>query len=185
MNTVGVLLAAGPSQRFGPADKLLASHRGRPLVAHAADALRAADFDALIAVVANPEVGAALKDFHIVPPGSRIASQAQSLRAGIARAQELAADRAVIVLGDMPGVTPELLRRVVKRCTADTPSATTDGTYLGPPACFPARLFDALLALEGDHGARALLKTLPDAALIRVDGTRLQDIDTPDDLAAR
>ena len=183
MKTVGVLLAAGPSRRFGPADKLLASYRGRPLVAHAADALRAAGFDALIAVAASPEVAAALDDFLVVPPGSEIASQAQSLRAGVARAQELAADRAVIALGDMPGITPGLLRSVAQRCTGDIPSATSDGTYAGPPACFPARLFDALLALEGDHGARALLEDLPEAARVRVDAARLRDVDTPRDLA--
>jgi CTP:molybdopterin cytidylyltransferase MocA len=55
------------------------------------------------------------------------------------------------------------------------------GSYLGPPAILPARLFAAMLTLEGDTGPRSLLRNdlkvseliLPNAA---------SDLDHPEDL---
>lgn len=184
MTTAGILLAAGPSQRFGPDDKLLAVYRGRPLVTHAAEALRGAGCDFLVAVVGRPEVAAELGEFRPVYPAHGEPMQALSLRTGIAAARTLGVDRAVIVLGDMPGVTAALIRRVVDRCADDTPSASHDGTRIAPPACFPASLFEALMTIDGDQGARTLLRGLPAAALVRTDPEQLRDIDTPGDLPA-
>ncbi|RMD92487.1 MAG: nucleotidyltransferase family protein, partial [Alphaproteobacteria bacterium] len=82
MRTVGILLAAGASRRFGDADKLLAEARGRPLVSHAARAL-ADVLPERVAVVSSAEVGAVLAGFRLVriPPGS---AQSRALHAGLA-----------------------------------------------------------------------------------------------------
>jgi hypothetical protein len=45
-----VLLAAGASTRFGAGNKLLAELGGRPLIAHAADALLASGVDEIVVV---------------------------------------------------------------------------------------------------------------------------------------
>jgi molybdenum cofactor cytidylyltransferase len=54
----------------------------------------------------------------------------------------------------------------------------------GHPVLFGASLFPALLALEGDRGARAVLESLGDGlAEIAVTGARPVDVDTPRALA--
>ena len=51
-----LLLAAGQSRRFGPQDKLLAPLAGRPVVAHALDALALPEADFRLAVVSTDQV---------------------------------------------------------------------------------------------------------------------------------
>lgn len=183
MLRAGILLAAGQSRRFGTADKLLAGWRGRPLVAHAAMAMRQAPLDLRIAVASNPAVIAELDGFVIVPPGNAASSQSASLRAGVARARDLGADCALVALADMPRVTPDLIAAVLDRCTPTRPAAATDGRRPMPPACFPAAWFDRLLQLDGDRGAGALLAGLPPDALAMAVPLLLHDVDTPDDLS--
>lgn len=177
MIRTGLLLAAGASRRFGPADKLLAPLRGQPLIAHAAQAMRALPLDHRIAVIANPALAPCLTGFEIVTIAP--AAQSDSLRAGLAMAG--APDRLLIALGDMPDVTADHLARVLDAVTGDLPAASHDGTHPMPPACFPRACLPALQELRGDRGAGRLLRDLPPAQLIRATG-QLRDIDRPGDL---
>lgn len=160
MRTVGILLAAGLSRRFGPTDKLMAPLHGRPLVTYAAATLRAVAPDVLIAVTSSEIVAAELDGFLITQPEQADATQSASLRAGIFLAANLGASRASLMLGDMPDITVGLARRLVERCTEQSPAAATDGRTPNPPACFPRACFPALLDLQGDRGARSLLRGL-------------------------
>ena len=178
----GLVLAAGRSSRFGAADKLLADFRGKPLVAHAADAMRAVALDHRLAVVANPEVGALFGGFEVLTVTAPGAPQSRSLALGARRAKALGAARLLVALSDMPLVDADLLASVLARCTDARPSAAVDGARISPPACFPAARLDPLARLEGDRGAAALLGDLPGSALVEVRSGMLDDIDTRDDL---
>lgn len=184
MITAGVLLAAGTSRRFGLRNKLLVRLDDKPLVAYAAAAMRRANFHSVLAVVADCEVATELDGFHLVWVDREQPSLSQSLRAGIAKADSLGVDRALVSLGDMPGVTPQLLSAVAANCIGDTPTAATDGKQAMVPACFPRSMFAALMALEGDKGANSLIRYLPLEALVRAEATQLRDIDTPEDLGS-
>jgi CTP:molybdopterin cytidylyltransferase MocA len=129
-------------------------------------------------------VAAALPGFAHVRPDPPEPAQSDSLAAGIARARALGADRALVVLGDMPRVTPDLIAAVRDRCTAAQAAAATDGTRPMPPACFPACLFDRLAGLSGDRGAAPLLRALPERQRVTAPPGALVDIDTEADLAA-
>ncbi len=188
MTTVGIVLAAGASRRFGPENKLLAHFRGGPLVAQAAQAMaelhRAQQVAHYVAVVAEAQVGAV---FTAVDTGCDIVSldapdvQSTSLGAGLARARVLGADRILITLGDMPLITSNDLRGLL--ATAAPITATTDGSTIMPPACFDRAYFDDIAKVQGDRGAGKLLKTLPDEALFSVPTARLSDVDTARDLS--
>ena len=177
--TVGLLLAAGASRRFGAEDKLLAPFGPMPLMLHAAEAMRAARLDARLAVVSAPEAAVLLPDFDLVQiaPG---AEQSASLKAGIRRAEAMGAARVVIVLADMPLITSDLISEIAERTG---PACAGDGTRRMPPAAFPAEFFPELLKATGDKGAGPLLKDLPESAVIRTLPELLTDIDRPEELA--
>lgn len=182
MITVGLLLAAGRSQRFGLADKLLAPFKNRPLVTHAAEAMLGIALDHRLAVVRDRRVAAQLDGFEMLFQLEAGAPQSANLALGARRAVQLNADRLLIVLGDMPLVGAALLQEVLNLGTDDEPAAATDGTVICPPACFPARCLSDLVAMEGDKGAARIIGKLPNNRLIVAPAALLIDIDRPGDL---
>lgn len=177
----GILLAAGHGRRFGQGNKLLADWHGTPVVVHAAQALRGAAPDQLIAVVRDARVAALLPGFRIVM-AREAESMSDSLRLGLAAAQ---ADKALIVLGDMPAVPPAHLAALVRACAPDRAAASAwhapDKLRPGVPACLPRAMFAAARRIRGDQGARELLA---DATLLPLPEGAGQDIDRPEDLSA-
>ena len=184
MTTAGVLLAAGRSRRFGEADKLLALLNGEPLVFHAAKALRAIRPDISIIVTSDETIASLVNDFLVVRPEQKQPALADSIRAGIAFAQSKGAKRALVLLADMPFVTPRLLHEVASRSNQLTPAAATDGAHAIPPACFPSAMFPQILQLEGDQGAKKLLGNLSSGSLVKATEHELFDVDTIEDLDA-
>lgn len=180
---IGLVLAAGRSTRFGADNKLLSPLRGRPLAGWAAQAMRDVPLDHRLVATSSEEVAACFEGFDVVAGAGPLAGQADNLRAGVARAAALGADRLLIVLADMPLVDTSLLEAVLAACTDDHASAATDGRRRMPPACFPKADLAALGRLQGDRGAGELLRALPETALVRVSEAQLSDVDTAEDLA--
>ena len=160
---------------------MLAMYKGKPLVSHAADAIRALKPDLLIAVTRAKDVEDLLPDFQCVSPPSN-APQSASLRVGIRAAKLEGADRALVVLGDMPNITPSLLRALVER-TSDAAATATDGAKTLPPACFPKNMFAQLARVDGDKGAREIIKRLSKTQHVLARAEDLRDIDVPAALA--
>jgi molybdenum cofactor cytidylyltransferase len=184
MTTGAVLLAAGRSTRFGTANKLLAALNGRPVVSYSANALRSLHLDFKIAVVQDAAVGSLLTDFLIVRPAEPEPQQSDSLRAGLLAAMEIKASKVLVVLADMPFVTPFLLDQILNKCAGGSAAAATAGSRALPPACFLQAHFSALIECSGDEGARELLRDLSADHLVTASFQDLRDIDTPFDLGA-
>ena len=182
MTSVGLLLAAGSSIRFGDQEKLLASYRGAPLAQHAANAMRNAGFDHLIAVVSNPALEPVLAGFEIITIASQKPDLSNSLKAGLQSAMDFDADRIIIALADMPNIRSETLSAIDKLSQANGVAACASGGKITPPAAFGQTYFLELMALQGDTGARRLLAKLPATHLIERPAQELADIDAPDDL---
>ncbi|MBS0475147.1 MAG: nucleotidyltransferase family protein [Proteobacteria bacterium] len=178
-----VLLAAGRSQRFGPADKLLASIDGVPLVNHIARRLAGMGFGALIAVCCDARVSDLLAEAGFVV-ADNLAPQrglSRSLALGIAAVPERCA-AALVCLADMPRVPTGHLMALLDAfdpAAAPIVASSRDGQPM-PPALFARAQFAALAMQTGDHGARELLLG---ARLVAADATQLADIDRPADLA--
>jgi len=181
--TVLVLLAAGLSSRFeGPGSKLDADLSGVPLGLHAASALAALPFLERVAVTGRGGVDYAGYGYRTLRNETPERGLSGSVRLGAALAIELEADAVLIALADMPRVSVAHVRRLLDAADGrGAVVASGDGDDTGPPALFGCDRFADLLTLEGDAGARALLRA--GHRVIAPPG-ELVDVDTADQLAA-
>ena len=181
-----IILAAGRSSRMGGDHKLLADWRGKPLVAHVADAIAAAGLPPPLVVLGAraDEVRAALagRDVRFVMADDYAQGLSRSLRAGITA---VPADwRAVLVcLGDMPRVEPQLLAALAA-APGDVALPVWAGKR-GNPVRWDRRHFARLMALTGDVGGKAVLAdALVLSEVPAPSDAVLDDIDTPAALGA-
>jgi molybdenum cofactor cytidylyltransferase len=190
MRSAGVVLAAGSSRRMGTPKQLL-DYGGRPLlevvVAHAC----ASRMDEVVVVLgaASNQISEEV-DFgraRLISNPDHASGMASSLRAGIAALDDDVV-LAVVILGDQPDISKELLDELIDLQAASTlPAAALsfDG-LLHPPVVLSRELWANLDTLEGDVGCRALIRQRPElvAALPRGIGHKHPaDIDTPADYA--
>jgi molybdenum cofactor cytidylyltransferase len=183
----GIILAAGSASRMGRPKQLL-DWGGRPLVRAVAEHALAARLDRVLVVVgaASDAVATTLADLpvELIENPAYAEGQSTSLRAGIA-ALTPDVGAALVLLGDQPFVSPAIITRIVEdwRASGAVIVAPVYRGQRGNPVLFAQRVFDELLAIEGDRGARAILAA--DPARVRMvtfdDDRPLADIDTPDD----
>jgi len=176
----GLILAAGAGTRFGPEPKQLADLAGQPVLERVVgNACAVPALERIVVVLgAHADEIRARVDFMdaepVVCPDWR-EGQAASLRTGL-RALD-GARKVVVLLGDQPLVTPQVIARFVDEPVGSR--AAYDGVP-GHPASLGPRLIREALTLTGDRGLR-------DARWRLVECGRLasgRDIDTPDDLEA-
>jgi len=178
------VLAAGGSHRLGR-PKQLVEHAGAPLVTRAARACATIGPVGVVLGAHADTVGAALGELAV----ARIANPgweeglASSIRAAVRWAESTSAAALVIALADQPLLAPTHLVALRDAWLSGAPVAGSRyADTLGPPAIFDRSHWPALLRLEGDRGAAALLRA-PDAVAIDwPDGA--VDVDTEADLAA-
>ena len=187
-----VVLASGRSTRMGERNKLLEDYAGKPLVAHAVDAAIASTATEVIVVTGHEQdrVKAALNDRPVTFVDNDKYSEglATSLVAGIGAVHD-DRDGAVVLLGDMPLITPALIDQLIAAF------APHDGRSIcvpffngrrGNPVLWSSAFFDELRSLRGDSGARHLIVEHAED-LVEVDVRTeaiFADIDTPEALAA-
>lgn len=182
-NTVAIILAAGTSSRFGK-PKLLATIDGKPVIWHVVDRAARSSVDDIVVVIGahGPQVMAALRGMRVnFAFNEKFAmGQGTSVASGIEHVRRTA-DAAVMLLGDQPGIEPDLISNVV---TARQEGASIVMTLYGSgrshPVLFGREHFDALAALTGDQGGREIIARHADQVVV-VDGDDAQppmDIDT-------
>jgi CTP:molybdopterin cytidylyltransferase MocA len=170
------VLAAGFGTRFG-GDKLETPCAGKPLGRWAIEAAEAAGLGPGM-IVTGPD-GASFAEgwSKLVNP-----AQEEGLGSSLALAARLAlmggSEALLVVLADMPLVTPEFLGELAAQAA---PAATRyPKGHAGVPALLDHRLMELAAKLSGDHGAGPLLKS---ATLLDPPPGMLRDVDTPEDLA--
>ena len=175
------VLAAGRATRFGGA-KLDALCAGKPVGLWALEAVEASGLTPGICVT-GPEpprfLEAAWGWQRMVNPQPE-QGLAGSLGVAAGEAQRVDAAALLVLLADMPLVTPAFIAALATRPGT---AATDHRGRPGVPALLPAALFPALLEARGDRGAAAILAGLPDLVLLAAGPDELLDVDTPADLA--
>jgi molybdenum cofactor cytidylyltransferase len=175
--TAAVILAAGASIRLGEPKQLI-EIAGETLLGRAVRIAHEAGCSPVVVVLGAEawrfRTRCSLRDAHLVINPEWPEGMASSVRVGVAAAAS--ADGVILMTCDQPAVTAQHLRDLLGSREV---TASAYGGRRGVPAYFPATSFSALQKLNGDAGARELLK---DAPAIDLPGGEF-DIDTAADLA--
>jgi molybdenum cofactor cytidylyltransferase len=199
MAPVGILLAAGRGRRFDPSgahNKLLQTLPGGDAVVVASARHLLAILPRVIAVVSpqGEAVAQALRalgcEVTVCPDAdegmgaSLVHAVLQSLHAsGVSSIASPPASSWLVALGDMPYVQQATMQALCDALAAGADiAAPVCAGRRGNPVAFGQVHQAALLALEGDQGARALLKRAPVTEVVVDDAGIFQDIDLASDL---
>ena len=187
---IGLLMAAGRGRRFDPGgarNKLLqVLPSGEPVVVASARKLLAA-MPRVVAVVPPLDGGVAALLAGLGCEVTVCAEADSGMAASLVHAVRHslpAAGSWLVALGDMPHVAPSTLAALRDALAAGAPIvAPVHEGRRGNPVGFGRIHLDALLALQGDQGARRLLQTCPVTEVPVQDPGIFLDIDTPADLS--
>lgn len=189
-NVSGVLLAAGPSRRFGgDLPKQLWPVGGEPLVARIARRAIASRLAEVIVVVGHQadRVSAALAGVpvRIVENPEHERGQAGSVKAGLGAADSAAAG-VLFMPVDQPHLGVGLIDGLIElfEATGGPIVVPSCKGQRGAPVLFARSLFSELERIEGDAGGRQLFPRHSDGVveLPLEDGAPLLDLDCPEDL---
>jgi molybdenum cofactor cytidylyltransferase len=185
-----IVLAAGRSTRMGT-QKLLLPYLGKTIIGHVVDEVRRSPVDHAFVVTGEDHEGvvAALADRGLnfvrnLDPGADMLS---SLRCGV-RALPAGCKAVLIVLGDQPAVTGEVISSVIDghRLHGDSIVVPVYGGRRGHPVLISMRYAREVLTAFDGVGLRGLLTAHPqDVVEVPVDVPGvLEDVDTPEDYRA-
>lgn len=177
----GIILAAGGSQRLGRPKQTL-DWMGQPFIAKVVENALAAGLAPLIVVTGadSDQVSAPLAGLpvEIVPNPNWKEGQSTSLRVGVAALPE-DCQGVMLMVSDLPQVSPILIRSVMETFYAQhLPIAAPRiaGRRVNP-VIFGRETFEALNAIRGDQGGRAIFNQFPAAWVDWVDERSRLDVD--------
>jgi len=184
-----IVLAAGESKRMGQT-KLLLPWQGKTLLEHVLDTLLTSQVNEVILVLGHDadrilQKVPTQKIKVVINPDYKEGMSSSILKGLMAMDEK--AEAFLTVLADQPGITKEILNRLIHGFQKTRPEKNIVlPTYLGArghPVLFSTKYKKEALRLRGDVGARQVLVDHPEDILeVEVDSDAvLSDIDTPED----
>jgi molybdenum cofactor cytidylyltransferase len=192
--TAGIILAAGMSTRFGQ-PKQLAGFRGKPLILRTLNTVLRSDLHTVVLVLGHRHkaVAAALGKIRENPRLQIVVNhrfregQSTSLISGVQRVMDRFSS-VMFLVADQPMLDTATINRLLGQFWASGKEICVPVCHgrRGNPVIFGDRMYDRILAIQGDTGARSIIDAHPDSVLrVEIDHPlALFDIDTPDDLKA-
>jgi molybdenum cofactor cytidylyltransferase len=182
----GVILAAGQSKRLGRPKQLL-DLNGEPVLRHTVRHASLSDLDQVVLVLGYEAaaIADAVGDWgqHLVVNPDYAQGQSTSLKLGLS-AIDLNAEAVIFLLGDQPQVGPDLINQILA-AFRQGPGRIVMPSYRGRasnPVLFAREFFPELAAVQGDQGARSVLKVhLSEVEHVEIDAYAPLDIDTDED----
>lgn len=160
-----IILAAGRSARLGSPKQLL-SYRGKTLLQHSIDTALESMASQILVVLGSKKDSIKKEieqtQIFILENSSWESGMASSISCGITNLQIIAPESEAVILMvcDQPFVNAKLLNNLITKHKDSKQSivASSYANTLGTPALFHKSLFVELLALQGESGAKSLIK---------------------------
>jgi len=160
MKIAGLILAAGGSSRMGDRNKLMMPFQGKPMLNHVVNASLNSNLTQTFVVVGHQssEIKNLVQsdDIQCVENEQWETGMASSIVAGISQLKQF--DGFLILLGDMPLVTPKLINEIIFHGSADKIVIPIKDGLHGNPVFFGSKFRDELLTLYGDIGAKKVIQ---------------------------
>lgn len=189
-DTAIIILAAGTSSRLGK-PKQLVTYRGKTLIERlVSEVENIPDSKVFVVTGALQEKIEQILSTHqvekyIINPGYR-EGMGTSISAGVNYLRSLSEyDRIIISVCDQPYLKQVNFRNLIS-VSNKFPDSIVISEYTkgnGPPVLFPRRYFEKLSKLEGDNGAKEIIKSAWDRVKKVNFSEGYIDIDTEEDLA--
>ena len=164
MNSAIIILAAGSSSRLGKPKQLLSYH-GKSLINHVISVAENSIADEIIVVLGShyeliiKEIPAN-KKLRVIINAEWEEGIASSIRAGLKLLQQGSeVDAAIFTVCDQPFITTSLLNNLIEMYQQSKMPivASSYENTIGTPVLFDKNLFEELLLLKGDSGAKKMI----------------------------
>lgn len=182
MKLGAVLLAAGESRRFGD-NKLLADFFGRPLIARPLEVLDELKPARCAVVTGNDRIAVLARacGMDVIVNDNPQAGQSRSVVLGVRAMADM--DAVLLLAADQPLISAASLHALFEAFQSGEKgiACLKDETHWGNPAVFSAAYFAQLCALQGDRGAKRIMRDHADDLCMVpcVHEGELADADTP------
>lgn len=192
MRKAGIILAAGNSQRMGEPKVNLPLVDEMTMGAVVLQQVVASELDFIVVVVRPDDPltwvsTAEEQKVYICVCHEARDGMAYSLRQGIRTVKEKGADCAMILLADQPLIQQAHINQLIARLKSSPDLdyvAAKDHDELKPPILFSRTMFNSLMQLKGDEGARKLLRSSTIQGIgIPFNKDQFLDADTKEELA--
>jgi molybdenum cofactor cytidylyltransferase len=182
-----IILAAGSSVRYG-SPKQLAEFEGKSLIQRAVDEADKSNVDYLFLVLGNSSSEILekinLKKAQVIFNKNFLQGISTSIKAGLANVPNDCV-AVIIMVADQPFLTYDYLNRLIEE-SKKSPGKIVALSYNGEPrnpVLIPTQFSRDLESLEGDEGARSLIRKKSETILIDIPDDRIFfDVDTKDSL---
>ncbi len=193
MKNIGlIILAAGKASRMGKPKQLL-TYQGSSLISHAVKIGLNSNCRPVIVVLGaykeqvKPQIDKL--PIEIIENSDWETGMSSSIRAGInaIKQSNFNLDGVIIALADQPLISEAVFNQLIEKYqetrnkTKNKIIASTYDDIVGVPALFDKNFFSELMDIEGDRGAKALIRKYRDEVLTVPVAEAAIDIDTPDD----
>lgn len=189
--TAVVILAAGSSSRLGEPKQLLKVN-GKSLLQKSIDAaINSTAHPVIVVLGANaeqilPEINKS--NVHVIINSEWEEGMASSIRIGLNEVlfNSPSPEAVILMVCDQPYISPELINELINtQKQTGKPIVSCDyGEAIGPPALFHRSLFNELMHLKGDVGAKKIIRQHSDKVATILFPKGKIDIDTEEDYNA-
>lgn len=187
-NTAIIIVAAGSASRFGGIKQLL-HFNNKSLLQHAIDeALASGAAQVIVVTGANTnaiEKEITLHEARLIVNNNWTEGMAAGIVAGVRAAIDFDynVQNIIISVCDQPFISASLFRDLFEALEQNAKHivAAAYSDTVGTPALFTQKYFDALLALQGDEGAKKILRANPNDLITIAFPQGNIDIDTKED----
>ena len=161
MKTAGLILAAGESKRMGDDNKLLLPFKGKPILNHVVEASLDSELNHTCVVTGYDRLNIKKlignKEIQIVKNQEWFLGIASSIVIGVSHLREY--DGILILLGDMPLVTSELINEIIFNGTVEKIVVPLKNGRRGNPVLFGSNFIHELIHLKGESGAKNVIQS--------------------------